>query len=298
MATSTELYKKYVEKVSKLHKLRKRRSLECVKGLEGFLGNFSEIANSLELHFLTKSHVIGLNACMGNLKVSESALGFFSDPFVDLAEALSNAIVDVTKKNAPQGTSKVVQGWLEITVITLVGLLELVREKKLSKEELSLDAPFRDELILTLLFHTKYPKFIFKQMAEGLEIPEENHNLFIGFFESVSLIFALIAYSKDEEIREDLGEALSANLKQIIKQFLESLEQSKVKAYLELAMLALEKGEIYQLSLALQDLMNEMGYPNELLIKDVSAMKALFKRLKIAYFASTENSTNMVHMIG
>lgn len=298
MTANTELYGKFVEKVASLKTQRKRRSLPIVKGLEDFLGNFSELASSLEFPSLTKAHVIGLSACMGNLKSSESALGFFSDPFIDLAETLAKGIVGLTKKNAPQGTSKVVQWWLEITVIALVGLLELAQEKKISKEEVEIDAPFRDELILTLLFSTGYPKLIFKQMALGLEIPVGKQNLFIGLFEALSLIFALITYSKEEEIREDLGEALTVNLEKTIKHLLEGLEQSELKAYLELASLALRKGEISQLSVTLQDLMKDAGYTNELLTKDIAAMKALFKRLKIAYYASNEKSTNMVHMIG
>lgn len=157
MAANADLYRKYVEKVATLHKQRKRRSLPLAKGVEDFLGNFSGIASSLELHPLTKSHVMGLSACMGNLKISESALGIFSDPFIDLAEVLALGIVELTKKNAPRGTVQIVQWWLEMTVIVLVGLLELAKEKKLSKEELQLDAPFRDELILTLLFYTGYP---------------------------------------------------------------------------------------------------------------------------------------------
>lgn len=135
-------------------------------------------------------------------------------------------------------------------------------------------------------------------MAEGLEIPEGKQKLFIGLFEALSLVFALVTYSKDEEIREDLGEALTEKLKKTIKHLLEGLDQSELKAYLELAEMALEKGDINQLSLTLQDLVKEAGYTNELLTQDLSAMKDLFKRLKTAYLFAHEKTTNMVHMIG
>lgn len=297
MTVNAELYKKYIDKVGMLYKQRKRRTLPITRGLEDFLGNFASIAASLELDQATKAHVIGLSAAMGNLKASSSSLGLFTDPFIDLAEMLAEEIVALTKKNAPQGTAQVVQWWLEITLLTVVGLLELAKEKKATKEEAILDVPFRDELLLTLLFYTGYPKLVFKQMAEAVAIPQEKHKLFIGLFEALALIFALIATSR-EEIKGEHAEALADKLKKTIDDLLEGLEQRELKTYLELAEMALEKGDIDQFSLALQDMMNEAGYPMESFIKDISAMKDLFKRLKIAYFAAHEKSTNMVHMIG
>lgn len=298
MTANTEAYKKYVQKVDTLQKQRKRRSLPTTKALEDFWGNFAHIAMSLELTQATKAHVIGLSASMENLKASESALGLFSDPFIDIAERLAEEIVKLTKKNAPQGTTKIVQWWLEMTVLVVVGVIELAKEKTLSKEEAIFDVPFRDELLLTLLFYTGYPKFVFKQMAEGLEIPEAKQNIFIGLFEGLALTFALLANSSEEEIRSDLAEAVSGLLKKTIRDLKQGLENRELEAYLELAEMALEKGEIDQLTLTLHDLMNSAGYPKELLFKDISAMKALFKRLKIAYLSAHAKTTNMIHMIG
>lgn len=264
------------------------------RGLLDFLGNFKEIIGSFEFEGATKAHIIGLSACM-----AKSNLGLFSDPFDETAEKIAREITALTKKNAPYGMEKVVQWWLEISIITIVGILELAREKKPSKENENLDPDFRDELVLTLLFYTGYPRLAFEKMADALALEGAKKELYVRLFETIVLIFALVSYSKEEEtIRQDLGEALMSNLRKNINYLQGSLEGDEIKAHLELAEMALERQEIDELATALQDMLSAAGYPHELFTKDISAMKELFKRLKTAYFASQENTMNMVHMIG
>lgn len=297
--TEADPYKKFVDKARSMQRQRKSRPLAMTGGLASFLGHFAEIAGSLELSAATKAHIIGMSACMSNLKSSESALGLFSDPFIDIAEMLGQEIASMTLKNGGISKEKTIQWWLEVAILVGVGMLALGQEKKPSKETEILDTGFRDELLLSLFFYTGYPKLAFKAMAEALEIPENKEKLFISSFEGIMMIFTLVAYSSEQEtIRKDLGEALKDKLQMSLKEVKEGIENSTIKAYLELAEIALDKGEIDQLAISLQDLMKTAGYTTELLHKDISAIKDLFKRFKQAYFASQENTMNMIHMVG
>lgn len=297
--TEADRYKKFVDKARNLQRQRKARPLAMTGGLADMLGHFTEIAGSLEMAQATKAHVLGLNACMANLKASESALGLFSDPFIDIAELLSKEIASLTLKDGGISKEKTIQYWLEASVLAGVGMLTLAQEKKPTKETEILDTGFRDELVLSLFFHTGYPKLAFKAMAEALGVPENKEKLFISLFEGIMMIFTLIAYSNgDEPIREDLGESLKDKLKESIASIKEGIENNKIKAYLELAEIALDKGEIDQAASSLEDLLKTTGYTTELLKKDISAIKELFKRFKLAYYGSQENTMNMIHMIG
>lgn len=297
--TEADLYKKFVDKARFLQRQRKNRPLAMTGGLADFLGHFAEIAGSLELTHATKAHIIGLSACMANLKASESPLGLFSDPFIDIAELIGKEITALTLEKGGVTREKTIQWWLEASIIACVGLLTLAKDKKPSKETEILDTGFRDELLLSLFFHTGYPRIVFKSMAEAIEIPEGKQKLFISLFEGIMLVFTLVAYSSETEtIRTELGESMRDKMQENMASIKEGIENTTIKAYLELAEIALDKGEIDQLALSLQDLMKEAGYTNELMQKDISAIKELFKRLKTAYFASQENTTNMIHMIG
>ena len=297
--TEADRYKKFVDKARALQRQRKARPLAMTGGLADLIGHFTEIAGSLEMGEATKAHVIGLNACMANLKASESALGLFSDPFVDIAELISKEIASLTLKNRGVSKEKTIQYWLEASVLASVGMLTLGQAKKPSKETEILDADFRDELLLSLFFHTGYPKLAFKAMAEALGVQENKEKLFISLFEGIMMIFTLIAYSNgDESIKPTLGESLKEKLQTSIKTIKEGIENNRIKAYLELAEIALDKGEIDQVALSLEDLLKTAGYTTELLQKDISAIKELFKRFKLAYYGSQENTMNMIHMIG
>lgn len=260
--------------------------------------HFTEAANVLELGNLTRAQVVGFSAGFSNLKKSESALGLFSDSFVDTAEKLAREIVKAAK--ASKNTTKIIQWWIEATAITTVGLLELVREKKGAKNEESvLDAPFRDELVLSLLFYSKAPELIFEQMAEAIGIEGSSESVFTGLFKVISLVFALIAYSKEEEtVRKELGEILTAKLQEALKSLQTRIEDREVEAYLDSAAIALEKGDIDYLATLVLDLLKLAGYSKKLLYEDITAMKDLFKRLKTAYFATKSNNMNMMYMIG
>lgn len=299
LLTEAATYKKFVDKARAMQKQRKARPLAMTVGLADVMGHFAEIAGSLELSQATKAHIIGLSACMANLKASESKLGLFSDPFIDIAEILGQEIASMTWKNGGLSREKTIQWWLEATILVGVGMLALGQDKKPSKETEDLDPIFRDELLLSLFFHTGYPKLVFKVMAEALEVPKSKEELFTSLFEGIMMIFTLVAFSNEQEtIRADLGESMKDKLQMNIAVIKEGIENSTVKAYLELAEIALDKGEIDQLALSLQDLMKTAGYTTELLSKDISAIKGLFKRFKLAYYASQENTMNMIHMIG
>lgn len=297
--TEADRYKKFVEKARAMQRQRKSRPLAMTGGLADFLGHFAEIAGSLELTGATKAHIIGMSACMSNLKASESALGLFSDPFIDIAEMLGREIASLTLKNGSVSQEKTIQWWLEASILVGVGMLALGQDKKPSKDQEILDPAFRDELLLSLFFHSGYPRIAFKAMAVALEIPENKEKLFVSLYELIMMIFTLVAYSSEKEtIRPDLGESLRDKLQLNIAAIKEGIENVTIKAYLELAEIALNKGDIDQLAFSLQDLLKTAGYTSELLQKDISATKDLFKRFKIAYYASQENTMNMVHMLG
>ncbi len=299
MLTEADQYKKFVDKARRMQHLCKVKPVAMTSSLAEFIQHFAEIAGSLELKAATKAHIIGMSACMSNLKASESPLGLFSDPFVDIAEMLGREITSLTIKNGEVTKEKTIQWWLEAVMIVGVGMLTLAQDKRPTKETEILDPAFRDELLLSLFYHTGYPKILFKSMAEALEVPENKEALFISLFETILMTVTLVAFSSENEtIRPDLGESLKLKLLKNISSIKGGLENAELKAYLELAEIALDKGEIDQLADSLKDLMKTAGYTTELLQKDISAIKNLFKRLKTAYFASQENTTNMVHMIG
>lgn len=273
-----------IQKTHLLHSQRKARPLAMTRGLLDFLGALREVTESFEFDAVSKDHVIGLSACMGNLKKSHSALGLFSDPFIELSRKVAALLV--TKKDAPYAMERVIAWWLQLSSILIVGLLESARIKKPSKETQNLDTGFRDELVLSLLFSSKYPKLLFQTMGKALQLEKGENELFTGVFELIVLFFASISYSEEPTVKEVLKPHLEETLRR-----LRHLEKEEMEFYLNLVEITLKSGNCAQL-------LETIKYPAESLKEDVSAMKDLFRRLKTACYVSSENNVNMIHMAG
>lgn len=297
---ATENYRKHLEKVRALSQQGKRRPLNILKGLNDFSNLYAEIAEMQELKKATKSHLFAIIGAMGRLKASESALGLFSDSFEDVTELMAEGICTLTMKNPPLAAPKLVKRWLQLTVIVVTGLLELARHvKPTTVKEKAFDPKFKDELLLNLLFNTDYPRFVFGQMAVTLNLEKKKEALFIAIFESIAIITALSAYSKDEEgFNINLAACLIPRLAKNLQVILSQTEEETMGAFIQQMQIAIDAQDHEGLIKTWVDLMEAAGYNREAFLSDLKVMKDLFLRYKEAFTASRAQKTAMVHVIG
>jgi hypothetical protein len=304
--TKEERFSKYVEKVQSANDQNQRKVLPSCTAMSDFYAQYASIIGILELKGVSRAHVIGLSACMENLCNPASNLSLFSGSLDLAVEKLADGILSVACKKKPTpAASKLVKWWLILSLMTVVGLLELgkAKERVYKEEEIPPDVDFQNELLLLLFFASDYPKIVFKEMGEAVNVPRERISTFTALFELLALVFALIASSKEEEgLKTELVEDLAPKLLQDLDLVLSSLEETdqagSSRPFLEQIRTSLEKGERDNLILICQDLLESGGYSRETLFKDVSAMKELFIRLKQACLDSKARPTNVVHMVG
>lgn len=301
--TKEERFTKYVERVQNLNEQTKRRPLPSCKAISDFYERFATLAGILELKGVSRAHVVGLSACMENLCGTGSSLSILSGSFHQITEKLSSGVISITlKKNGSLAVQKLVQGWLMLSLMTVVGLLELGKAKEMPLKEGAIppDIDFQNQLLLLLFFATNYPKIAFTEMAEAVEIPQERVTIFTALFELLALAFALIASSKEDEgLKEELVEDLASRIQKNIDLLLPALEGTdKTRSFLEQIQISIEKGETDNLILVCQDLLESEGYSKDALYKDISAMKSLFIRLKQACQDAKSAPSNVIHMVG
>lgn len=292
-----ERYTKYVEKVQTLNEHTKRRPLPAYKALSDFYDRYAAIAGILELKGSSRAHVLGLAVCMENLTNPASSLSLLSASFENVTKSLSSKIAALTLKTPTSASSQLIQWWLVLSLMTVVGLLELGKAKDSMREDVMLpDTAFQNHLLLLLFFESGYPTIAFKEMGEALGVPENKIKLFTAFFELLTLTFALIASSKEEEgLKKELVEDLMPKIDQDFMTLLQTMDQN---AHLEQIRLSLEKGDHDNLILTCEDLLATENYSKEELYKDISAMKELFIRLKQACQDARARPSNVIHVAG
>lgn len=307
MVMTKEKYRKYLEKVERLYTQTKRRPIKNMQGLSDYFSHYAFMAELLEFKQVSKTHILGLYGALGNLKKSESGLGLFSDGFDIVADKIAYGILTLTIKEPPLATQQLLKWWVELIVIGLAGALELARRMSLTKvKEGKYDPSFRDELLLTLLFSTEFPKTCFQKMGDALLIEKTKMAAFIATLETLSILVALRSYSKEgfkKELVESLSARLTKNLGVILSacDSLDSADQDAfqtLRTYFEQMQLALERGDIDGLVQIEGDLLESCGYSKENFQNDLEMMKSLFLRFKEAYYASKENKSTTVHMVG
>lgn len=302
MLTKEELFTKYVENVQALDENSKRKGLPAGGSLNDFYSRYAFICSLLELKKVSQAHVFGLSACMKNLCGKNSSLCLLSLAFEQMTEKLAGGILTLTlKKKSSPAVQKLVQWWLMLSLMAVIGLLELKAAKQSQRqEEIPPDVDFQNELLLLLFFATNYPKIVFKEMAESIEIPQEKIATFTALFELLALAFALSALSKEEEgLKRELVNDLLPNIEKNLALVLSALgETDRTRSFLEQIQIALEKDEIDNLTLICQDFLESEGYSRELLFKDISAIKSLFIRLKQACQDAKARPSNTIHMAG
>lgn len=301
--TKEERFSKYVEKVQTLNEQTKRKPLPSCTAMSDFFNQYTSLCGMLELKGVSRVHALGLSACMENLCGSKSALSLLSESFNQTAEKLAEGILTIALKKKPTPAKlQLVKWWLILSLMTVVGLLELgkAKEAPYKNEAIPPDIAFQNELLLILFFATNYPKIAFTEMAEAVEVPQERVSIFTAIFELLSLGFALIASSKEEEgLKSEFVEDLAPQVQKDLAIILSALDETdKTRSFLEQIQISLEKGENDNLILICQDLLESMGYSKETLFKDVSAMKNLFIRLKQACLDAKAQPTNVIHMVG
>jgi hypothetical protein len=306
MTNAVEAYHKYVAKVGLLRAQQKNRPLKALQVLGDYAQHYSDLTGILELGKVSKTHVIGLMGAMGNLSRSRSALGLFSDDFEKVTGELAIMIVALTLRNPPLLAVQLVQWWLELTAMAVVGAVELARQATEPKKEVYYDPEFRDELLQILIFSSDYPQYWFYEMGDAVGVEKQKIPLFGAIFEALAIVLALTACAKDvDALRTEWVENLVTRLQRNVDKILEaldmgesSLEGSGERAYLEEIRLSLERRNIEGLIQTWLDLLEASGYSRELFKGDLDNMKTLFFHFKEAYQASKKTKSAQMHMVG
>lgn len=303
MTAETKAYQQYLEKLERTLLASERRRPLVLKGLADFMGNYATFAKMFATNAISKSHVIALKSSLTGLWNGETSL--FSTSFQNAITLLGKAISE--KVNSTPQAKEIIESWIFLTLFIPVGLLDLAKEP--SKTDEPIDSLFKDELLLTLFFHTEYPRHLFRQMAEALEVESLNQPFFISSFETLALFTSISTLANTLEstpqiILESISKRLLTNIDRIEASIKEGgwnrQEQDSLfwSATLMRIRLALEKREFEEVIRIWIEFLEELGYSKEHFSSDLSQMKDLVKRFKTAYRESQENKTTHIHLVG
>lgn len=303
MKGELEAYQKYIEKVDRQLNGSQRKNPHVLKGLADFSENYATLARMFLSEKISRAHVIGLKSALHGLFTEKTPL--FTESFGKIIHLLSKVLSEkVLKKNFSQ-SEEILEGWIQLVLLVSIGIIDTAREnQRISKKEKSVDTPFRDELLLLLFFHSEYPRHLFKEMGEALEIESSDLPFFISSFETLAILASLCTLSKTPGEWGDLPiERIAPRLLQNIDLISRSLDkegQDKIfwGATLEKMRLALEQKELEELVPIWVEFLEELGYSKEHFSSDLAEIKKLFSRFKIAYRESQENKSTLVNLVG
>lgn len=310
----TEAYSHYIEKMERHLAEKRRKDPLILKGLADFAENYTSLAKMFLSEKISRTHLIGLKVALTPLCKSRSNLGILSESFERSVDLLTNALLQRVVKSPSKQTEETLGYWIQLTIVIAIGLLEAAKEEGSStKKDVPIDTGFRNELLLLLIFYTEYPRHLFKQMAEALGIEISHHPLFISSLEALALLVALYAIAKNPgELNVPAVENMTPRLLQDLETISKSIDPKATSsagisdertvmflgAALEEMRLALERGELEELTRLLVDFLEDIGYSKENFSNDLAEIKKLFLRFKTAYQESQENKSTLVNLVG
>lgn len=314
--TEREQFLTYRDQVARLAEQTKRKSPAKLKAIAQYLSELEAITQAYGMRGVSRSLVIGLNTALRWLKRSQSGLGLFSDDFEGLAESCSKQLAKISFKQPDGASIRLLKGYIEIVIITVAGLLHLAAKQspKRKEDEEEIDESvelFRKELIVSLFFHTEYPKEVFYQMAETLEATKTGAKLIAEVLEAIALMTALTTFSSkkaalDENLLKSLIPRLSSCLDKISKDLAEAqrsgeeegIETAAMRAFLRQIKMAFEQQDIDTILKTFTDIFETYGFLKEHLKADIEAIKTLFDLYEEAFLAKRQQQTMAVDVIG
>lgn len=299
-----ERFGKYIKKLRNFDAERKRRAPTALQGVQNVFGHYTAFASVLETNSSAKAHMLGMRGALSNISKSSSALGLFSDAFETNAQRLAEAMVKSLSQNPVEVMQELLTGWIELSVIAAVGLVELGKRYEAHKKmEGEINQRFKDELLLSLLFSSSYLQIFFQTLAEGIEVKKQEQKLFIAIMEFLTLFATLLASSTEEEwVSADLITQFTPYLLKDLEEITQALdrytENIPVRALLEQLKRTLEKADSDAFIQAGIDLLESYGYSRIHLQSDLKEMKNLMNNFKTAYQASKDYTANLTHLVG
>ncbi|KAF3362293.1 hypothetical protein PHSC3_001122 [Chlamydiales bacterium STE3] len=300
------------DQVKRFDDQTKRKETAKLKILTKFLSDFNLITQAYGLTHASRSLLIGLAGCMKGILKSESQLGLFTDQFDFLAKKLASALADVQSFGKDSSKVQLLQWYLEIVLIGVIGLLYLAtKQKKEQKKDVEGNKSqhaFKQELIISLFFYTDYPKDVFQQMAKSLGVKEKGAEFIACSLESLALLAIIFAFSKEQPLDSHLLEILFPRLEGCLnvidRQLAEATfvdedpSKSKFRAFIQLARIAIERQDIEPFIYGFTQVLQAYELSESSLKEDVEAIQKMFRNYEEAFYAPTQQQVNTVNLLG
>lgn len=258
--------------------------------------------------------LLGLTMSMEGIIKDRNKLGIFSSDYEKVANLLASGLIQLRKDGHDEMQMRLLSKLIMGSLTTLLGLLWVAYDEVIRKAEEvegeTIDSKFFIELLLNTVYTSSLPKATFKSMAQATGADDKESETAALAVETLTLLFALVAFSMEGSLNDDLLESHKERLLQnfgameetlndlVLLKRIDKLQAQPVRLFIGQGKQTLNSGNFSQFLKGLIEMCKPYGISIDKLKTDIQASRRLFASLGSHVAKPKQPRENSISLMG